>query len=219
MKTYQVKITGKTPLLMHPDDIDWADRMDAWKNDPANKAKSKAGDDRTPPWRWIGNLYHDGNVVVMPQENIMKSIAQGAAMVPTGRGQKTFKEQSQSGIMSPSMGWPLRSRGQVIATADVFKLLNDDISFADQKLAAERLGFGLHVRRAKIGTAKHVRVRPIFREWELQGELCVLDAAITERVLQDILSYAGTYKGLGDWRPGCSTPGQYGVYAAEIKAV
>ena len=41
MKTYAVEITGKTPLLMHYDNIEWADHMDARKNSPANKKGSK----------------------------------------------------------------------------------------------------------------------------------------------------------------------------------
>ena len=37
MKTASVTITGTTPLLMHADNIDWADKMEAWKNNPAIK--------------------------------------------------------------------------------------------------------------------------------------------------------------------------------------
>lgn len=48
MHTYEVTITGKTPLILHHDNIEWADQMARWGLDPRNKAKSKAGDDRTP---------------------------------------------------------------------------------------------------------------------------------------------------------------------------
>jgi OmcA/MtrC family decaheme c-type cytochrome len=56
------------------DNIDWADFMEDWKNDPANKKNSKAGDDRSPSWRWLGCVYHDGKVLSIPQANIMKSL-------------------------------------------------------------------------------------------------------------------------------------------------
>ena len=60
MRTVRIELTGKMPLIMHADNIEWADEMEAWRTNPANKAKSKAGDDRTPPWRWIGSLnYND----------------------------------------------------------------------------------------------------------------------------------------------------------------
>jgi hypothetical protein len=51
MRNYEVTMTGTQPLLLHADDIEWADRMSAWKDDPANKKTSKAGDDRSPAWR------------------------------------------------------------------------------------------------------------------------------------------------------------------------
>ena len=47
MKTYRVTITGTSPLLMHMDNIDWADKMEQWKSDPSSKKESKAGDDRS----------------------------------------------------------------------------------------------------------------------------------------------------------------------------
>jgi len=90
MKTVTVTITGSTPLLMHADNIEWADLMEDWKNNPKNKAMSKAGEDRTPPWRWIGCLNYDDpktGVVTLPSEYIMASVMGGAAQVPTRQGQ------------------------------------------------------------------------------------------------------------------------------------
>lgn len=97
MQNVHVKIKGLTPLLMHADNIEWADAMDEWNREPGNKASSRAGDDRTPAWRWLGSLNHDGNIVTVPSEYIMRCIMEGAAQVPTGRGKTTFKSQSQSG--------------------------------------------------------------------------------------------------------------------------
>lgn len=220
MREYEVTITGKTPLLMHQDNIEWADFMDEWKNDPANKKNSKAGDDRTPAWRWLGCVYHDGNVVGMPQANLMRSIMEGGAMVPVpgGRSGKTFKAQTQSGMMSVETFWPMTTRtGAVLSWAEV-EALKDVESFAEHKKRAAELGFALMVKRAKVGTSKHIRVRPIFDAgWQLRGRFAVWDEQITEDVLKNILEYAGQYKGLGDWRPGGKTPGPYGTYSAEIR--
>lgn len=220
MRKYEVTITGKSPLLMHWDNIGWADKMDAWKNDPSNKKNSKAGDDRTPAWRWVGYAYHDGERLTMPAENIMRSLMEGGAMVPVpgGRSGKTFKSQSQSGLMSMSPDWPLLVGGATIPTKAVHALMRND-SFDEHKEAVRKLGFELHVKRAKIGTRKHIRVRPMFRDWACQGVLNVTDEQITEQVLRDILSYAGNYKGLGDWRPGSKTPGAFGMFSAEVRAV
>jgi|SRR5690606_15045921 len=221
MRTYAVEITGKTPLLMHHDNIEWADFMEEWKSDPANKKGSKAGDDRSPAWRWLGCVYHDGQHLAIPQGNIMRAIMEGGAMVPVpgGKNGKTFKAQTQSGMMSVEPFWTLRIGGKPIPWS-ALEALKDEAKFAEHKKAASALGFDLLVKRAKIGSSKHVRVRPQFAAgWQIQGTLAVWDEQIDERVLNDILEYAGQYKGLCDWRPGGRTPGPYGTFEASVKAV
>lgn len=218
MKTYNIIITGKTPLLMHHDNIEWADFMEEWKTDPANKKGSKAGDDRSPAWRWLGCCYHDGTHLAVPQANIMRSLMEGGAMVPVPGGKmgKTFKSQTQSGMMSVDPLWTLLIGGKPIKWVDVERM-KDIPEFAGHKKAAEKLGFSLLVKRAKIGTSKHVRVRPEFAAgWQLSGSLAVWDEQITQQSLEQIIAYAGQYKGLGDWRPGGKTPGPYGTFEAEI---
>jgi hypothetical protein len=222
MKTYRVEITGKTPLLMHSDNIAWADHMDEWKNSPANKKGSKAGDDRSPAWRWIGSLYHDGQVLCMPNANIMRCLMEGGAMVPVPGGKmgKTFKSQTQSGMCSVEPSWPLvTSTGQVVRWADI-SALKEENEFGKHLGAVRELGFDLNVKRAKIGTSKHIRVRPEFAAgWKVTGHLSVWDEQINDDTLANIAEYAGQYKGLGDWRPGGKTPGPYGTFEAVVKRV
>jgi hypothetical protein len=221
MQTYQVTITGTQPLLMHADDIEWADAMERWKLDKDNKKFSKAGDDRTPAHRWLGCLYrNEAGEVIMPAENIMRCLMEGGAMVlvPGGKMGKSFKAQSQSGVMPRSIGWPLLVNGKPIDGKPLAALLQEK-DFQAHREAVEKLGFSLFVKRAKIGQSKHVRVRPRFDSWQVTGELVVTDEQITESVLRDILEMAGTYKGLGDWRPSSKTPGSYGMFTAEISAL
>lgn len=217
-RTYEVTLTGNTPLLMHSDNIEWADNMDAWKNSAENKKGSKAGDDRSPAWRWLGCLYHDDNVIVMPSDNISRCMMEGGAMVPVpgGRSGKTFKSQSQSGMMTGQPTWPLLVNGKTIDIKAIMALQKENV-FAKQKQAVEQKGFMLYIKRAKIGTSKHIRVRPRFDKWAVKGTVVVWDDQITEGVLKDILDYAGRYKGLGDWRPGGKTPGPHGMFTAEVK--
>lgn len=218
-RTYEVTLTGKTPLLMHADNIEWADQMDEWKNSPANKKGSKAGDDRSPAWRWLGSLYHDDNLIVLPSDNLSRCFMEGGAMVPVpgGKNGKTFKSQSQSGMMTGEAVWPLFVNGRTVSAKDVMAL-KDEESFSAHKKACEKHGFMLFVKRAKIGTSKHIRVRPRFDSWSTTGTVVVWDEQITEAVLRDILDYAGRYKGLGDWRPGGKTPGPHGMFDATVKA-
>lgn len=220
MRTFEVTLTGKTPLLMHHDNIDWADFMEEWKSDPANRKSSKAGDDRSPAWRWLGYVYHDGKKLAIPQSNIMKSLMEGGAMVPVpgGRMGKTFKSQTQSGMMSVEPFWTLLIGGKEISWSDV-EALKEIGKFADQKISARELGFDLLVKRAAVGSSKHVRVRPQFAAgWQAIGSIVVWDEQITDSALRDIFEYAGQYKGLCDWRPGApKKPGPYGTFEASIK--
>jgi hypothetical protein len=203
---------------MHWDNIDWADTMAAWKDDPKNQKVSKAGEDRTPAWRWIGSLYHDDEFVSMPSDNLMRCLMEGGAMVPVpgGRSGKTFKAQTQSGMMVNEPFCRLTAYGKQIAMADIRPLLKEE-AFPIHKQVVSELGFTLFVKRAKIGASKHVRVRPRFDNWSVEGTLSVWDDQITDQVLTDVLRYAGQYKGLGDWRPGSKTPGAYGMFDAEVK--
>lgn len=196
MRVYNVIINGKTPLLMHNDDVEWADKMEAWKNDPKNKKGSKAGDDRSRAWRWIGATYMDDECIAIPSDNLMRCLMEGGAMVPVpgGRSGKTFKSQTQSGLVIGEWYWPLDPR---ITRADIDALIKED-DFSAHKERCNELGFSLFIKRTRIGQAKHIRVRPRFDNWAASGTIAVTDAQITETVLQDILTYAGQYKGLGD---------------------
>ncbi|MCL4837860.1 MAG: hypothetical protein KJ058_07840 [Thermoanaerobaculia bacterium] len=192
MKTYRVTLTGTTPLLLHHDNIPWADRMEVWKNDPESKKKSRAGDDRSPGFRWIGCLYHDDNVVSLPSEVLMPLAMQGGMMVPVpgAKGNKNFKSQTQSGSMIGEPFWPLLVNGKTIPMARINSLLHEEDFEKHQDLAA-RLGFMLFVKRAKVGMSKHIRVRPRFDHWSAGGTLNVWDDQLTLGVLRQIWTYAG----------------------------
>jgi len=219
-RTYQVTITGTSPLLMHKDDIEWADRMEQWKLKASQtKGASRAGDDRTPAWRWIGCLYHDESTLVVPADNISRCLMEaGAAFLVPGAKNKTFKEQTQSGMMPVEMGWPLLIDGAPIACADVMRLLQSE-DFQAHREAATKLNFSLFVKRAKVGASKHIRVRPRFDRWSASGTVAVWDPQITTQVLTDIVTFAGQRKGLGDWRPSSKTPGQFGRFTAQVKEI
>ncbi len=216
IKTAEVEISHVTPILMHADNIEWSDRMAAWTNDAKNKDKSKAGDDRTPPWRWIGCLNHDGKILTIPSQYIMRCIMEGAAQVFTGKGKKTFKAQSQSGLLCQSFHWPLFVNGKTVNIEDILALIDDELKFKDHIDQLETMGFELFVIRAKIGQAKHVRVRPRFPNWSTRGTITITDSQITKQLLQQFLDISGQYKGLGDWRPGSKTPGPFGMFTAKV---
>ncbi len=170
MRTYTVKITGKMPLLMHADNIEWADEMDLWKSTPANKKGSRAGDDRSPAFRWLGCLYHDGAHVAIPNDNLMRAFMEGGAMcpVPGGRQGKTFKAQTQSGMLVDGTHWPLLIDGQPIPVTPILALRSESDFTAHQERVIQ-MGFRLHLKRARIGASEQAcprapDLRPVVRD-------------------------------------------------------
>lgn len=217
-RTYGVRLKGETPFLMHADNLTWAEKMKEWGKDPANRKASVAGDDRSPAWRWVGCLYMTDRLVV-PADNLMTLLREGGKRCPTGKGQTTFKSQSQSGVVVDQGEWPLLVRGKEVLKSAIEPLLKEE-DFAMHELQVQEFGFFLFVKRAKIGMAKHVRVRPRFDVWETSGTVTVLDEQITEDVLRNIWTFAGAYAGLGDWRPNSpKSPGPFGKFSAEVRAI
>lgn len=216
-KKFKITITGERDLLLHHDNIEFGERVKEWQMDPAKKAKSVAGDDRSPAWSWIGYLYHNEESVVIPSDNLMTLFREGAKRVETGKKGGTFKAQSQSSIVINEADWPLLVNGSTIPWEDVAAFgLNEN--FTEHQGLAALLGFKLFVKRAKVGMSKHVRVRPLFRNWSCSGTVTVLDDSITQAVLQNILSQAGRFAGLGDWRPSSpKSPGPFGVFTATVE--
>ena len=219
IREYKITLTGKMPILMHADNVTWADGLDRWRRAAENQSEKRAGDDRQPAWTWIGYVYHDDEHVGIPQENILASFRDGGAKVPMKTGRGTYKKQTQSGILIPDPIWPLMVSGKPIRWPDV-EALRDEDDFERHLGRTEDLGFSLLVKRAAVGAAKHIRVRPKFWPWVVSGTVVITDDSLTEGVLQQIIDYAGRYGGILDWRPGSKkSPGPYGVYEGAVEKV
>lgn len=213
------ELTGQRPLLMHHDNIQGSDELKAWRQDPRNKNQSVAGDDRSPAWTWASYLYHDGEAVCMPQENLMAALMFGGSQIILQK-QKTFKQLSQSGMVCQQE----YLRFEYSADGAEYKQLKvkdlkfiDKLPFAEQAERVAGMGFRLFMKRASVGTSKHVRVRPRFEHWRVTGSLMVLSQDITMDRLEQIFMHAGL-AGLGDWRPSSpKRPGPYGMFTATLR--
>lgn len=221
MKQYRITLEGLSPLLMHNDNLSFGERVSAWRKDPANKEHSVSGDDRSPAWTWIGYLYHDGEVLGVAADNIMTMLREGGAKVRTGTGKETYKKHTQSGILLDQQQLELRVEGATIPVSSINGLIGVT-SFTEHLDHVEGLGFELLVKRAKIGRAKHVRVRPLFRRWTLTGSLTVMDeemSGLTQPILETIFNQAGALCGLGDWRPSSPSSGTFGRFTPFIERI
>lgn len=213
MQKYRFTFTGFTPLLMHADNIEAADALSEWRKAPGNKGVSKAGDDRSPAWTWQSYLYHDGNRVVFPSENVMVALRQAGAQIVLKK-QKTFKELSQTGLLISTENCEFLCGGKPLQMAEITAMRDDD--FETQCAKSKKLGFELFMKRARIGTSKNIRVRPKFAQWTIRGEVLVTKQELTADVLLQLFDLAGK-AGFGDWRPSGKTPGYYGQADSQIE--
>lgn len=215
MQRYKFQINGITALLMHNNNIEERDRIEAVRK----KMKGgKAGDDRSPPESWKGYVYRSeetGNVCV-PSENLLTCLLNGGVKVKVS-GKETLKTHSQR-VGFDRLDYDLLVNGKPIACADIDKITGE---FTEHANASRNLGFRLHVKPASVGKSKHIRVRPMFTNWSIAGtfEIETEDTTILGlTALRDLFSTAGRLAGLGDWRPSSPTrPGQYGRFSAEVE--
>lgn len=237
IRVFSFRLIGTTPLLMHADDVEQADGLDAWRKDPAHKGVSKAGDDRSPPWTWKTYCYSDGKYISVPADNLMAALRYAGSQL-TLKKQKTFKAATQCGLVirelhcpvqvpifnvpespdNPESGIASGIKGWRKVDADAVNGL--DGTFAEQAQAVKELGFKLFVKRAPVGTSKHVRVRPRFEHWMLEGTIEVAMPEFTTEVLTKLWTIAGNYAGLCDWRPASpKSPGPFGRFQAELEEI
>lgn len=217
--SYEVDVilSGITPLLMHQDDVDAADRLEAWRKDPANKNLQTKGDDRSPPWTWHSYLYTDGEHLAIPIDNLMACLRDAGAKVILKK-QTTLKSASQSGLFIGQQFADFFVAGKQIPAAAIYAIRT--LTFPEQKEAVKKLGFTLFAKRARVGQAKHVRVRPRFDSWKATFTIEVLAPEITKEHLISLLDVAGDKQGLCDWRPGPpkgGQPGRFGRFVVETK--
>lgn len=211
------ELTGTMPLLMHWDNIEGGDQLKLWRQDPKNKNQSVPGDDRSPSWAWHTYVYNDGERAVMPQDNVMASLMSGGSQIILKK-QKTYKELSQSAVLMDAEHLQFTfGGGKQLLMSDLEAM--KDLPFSAQADEAKRLGFRLFCKRAKIGTNKHVRVRPRFDSWKVEGTFQVISNDLSFATIEDIFNYAGR-AGLCDWRPSSpKRPGPYGMFTAKLKQI
>ena len=207
-------LTGTSPLLMHADDVGAIAALSAWRKNPANESANAPGDDRSPPWTWQTYLHRDdGGNVAMPTVYVMAALRQAGARMILSR-HATFKEIARTGLLIDGQMLSFTSRGKAVNMAEFDE--NRDESFEEQAARVRAAGFSILTRRAAVGTWKFVRVRPKFEDWSVTGTIRMLAPELTLESLTTLFDLAGQF-GLCDWRPGCRTPGRYGMFESSVR--
>ena len=213
MKDYEFRATFVTSLLMHRDNILGADQVKNWREKNKKAADSVKGDDRWPIWTWKTYLYHDEGKVVVPGENLTSMCSVGGTSIRVGRG--SLKKQAVSEILW-EMSYPLMVDGKEIKMTDIDHI---EGSFENHEKLVKEMGFLLHARRVRVGTSKHIRIRPQFPPGcYFEGTFTVRNQNILgESVLKDLFENCGQNVGIGDWRPGAGKPGRHGMFMIDFK--
>lgn len=211
-KRYEIILEGKTPLLMHRDNIE----LEFQEHVKGRIRGTKAGDDRVPPDTWKRYVYADdpNGHVVIPALNMMAMLREAGKKFKVGNS--SLKAASQSDIWVEDDFIKLINRGEPTPAKDLSEIEGD---FSEQCKAAEELGFRLHVARVVVQKNRHVRVRPCFDEWKLKFTVTCSHEGLNPEQFRAIWRLAGRRVGLGDWRPGNRQPGRYGMFTCEIKEI
>ena len=179
MKNVRYTINGITPLIMHSERL--ANPFDEMTRElKALTGKRKKTEDdllAIAQVEWKGGLYHDkDNGIYLPGYNIFASLIGGGKMHKLGTAIKRAALVNDDYV-------PIKYDGP----SDPDKLFKDK-SYVD-------------MRSVKVGTAKVMRCRPIFREWQCTFNVMYEETAIQRSELDLCLKSAGSMVGIGDYRP------------------
>ena len=186
-RCYLMTIAGHTGLLMN--------KIPETTTPPGEEKKqTKLTHHEREEMSWRDKLYYREDIGVhIPGENLHESFKEGAKYwgqrIP-GEGMKTYTDLVASAVVVEDA--PLGSDGP---------MRKDDPTI---------VAFGKMVNstptKGKKGTGRVYRIRPLIIPWEATFKMHVYDERLTPEVLQTIITFAGQFKGVCDWRP------QYGRY-------
>jgi hypothetical protein len=194
LPTITIRLQGVSPLLCHNGQI--ADPRNgyarAMKAVSSKRKKTDADLDELARLEWLAGLYRFGDDLVIP-DYVLESLFIGGAK-KSKRG-----PQAKCGIFFTDHA-SLQFQGKPATVTD--------------ETLAEMFETGQfsHSIGVKVGMAKVMRTRPIFRGWSLDAVAQYDPDVLNHRDIQEIADDAGKLVGLGDWRP------KHGRFSAEVVA-
>lgn len=170
-------LTGSTPLMVH--NVALADPDNPYVRQIAaiTSKRSKTPEDRAEIARleWLGGLYVDDGVAVMPTANVRRALERAGALRRLGAA-------VVRGVIPYTVSVPIDHNGP----REVAKLV---------ELPEYR-----DTRPVGVQRAKTVRTRPVFRDWSLSMEAELLEDVLDFDDLAAVAELAGRVEGLGDAR-------------------
>ena len=195
LPTVQIRLQGVSPLLCHNGQT--ADPRNtyakAMKAVSSKRKKTDADLDELARLEWLAGLYRFGSELVIPDYVLESTIIAGA-------------KKSKRG--------PQAKCGLFFTEHAVLKFPGKPDAISDESLAAMfESGDFTHTIGVRVGMAKVMRTRPIFRGWSLDALAQYDPDVLNQRDIEEIAVDAGKLVGLGDWRP------KHGRFDAEVVPV
>lgn len=191
----QIRFTGVSPLLCHNGQT--ADQRNTYakaiKAVSGKRKKTDADYDEIARLEWLAGLYRIDGDLVIPDYVIESTIIGGA-------------KKSKRG--------PQAKCGLFFTEHASLQFAGKPETITDETLA-EMFASGnfTHTIGVKVGMAKVMRTRPMFRHWSINAIAQYDPDVLNLRDVEEIASDAGKLVGLGDWRP------KHGRFDAEVMPV
>jgi hypothetical protein len=195
LNTIQITISGESPLLLHNGQT--ADPRNTYskaiKAVSSKRKKTDADYDEMARLEWLAGLYRFRNELVIPDYVLEATFVNGAKKSKRGPQAKCGLFFTEHAILD-FVGKPSEINDQTLA--DMF----DGNNFT-------------HTAGVKVGTAKVMRTRPIFRDWNLKAIAQFDPDVLNLRDIEEIAVDAGKLVGIGDSRP------KHGRFSAHVTPV
>lgn len=179
MKSVTYTIRGITPLLMHSERL--ANPFDDLTKElkALTGKRKKTEDDLLEIARveWTGGLYaNDETGIHLPGYNVFSALIGGGKVHKLGTA----------------------IRRSALVQEDSIPLVYEGPKKPSQLFQNKRF---VDMRSVKVGTAKVMRCRPIFRNWEATFTVLFEETGIQRSELDRCLQCSGQMVGVGDYRP------------------
>lgn len=186
MQTVKFKLKSVTPLLQHNGRL--ANPLDPFAKDlkkvTSKRGKTDADLEEIARREFYGGLYWNSEMGPhIPDSMLQASITEGAKKFKLG---KAFKSAVfVMGDMRLDYDGPREPDA-----------LWDNREFS-------------HEAMVKVGNAKTLRTRPMFKDWVGEVSVTFDESVVDEQQVKSAFEAAGRFVGLGDWRP------RFGRFTAE----
>jgi hypothetical protein len=190
MKNVSAKLVGISPLMTHNEQL--ANPLNPvtreLKKLTGQRGKSDEMLEQIMKLEWLGGLYTEAGKVVMPGDNVIACLKEGA------RKRKQGKDFA-AGVMPSEATFALQYDGP------------------KEPEALWNAGSFLDYRGVVVGGKRIMRARPIFRAWALDVAFTYDPEIVNEEQIIEALQIAGERCGLCERRP--SKGGSFGRFMVE----